>query len=128
MPGTKRCIGCGRELPLSEFHFRSQATGERQSRCRTCVNQNLRKRRAQKRESLLPRDLHGPGQVTVVIGPKGARYLRYPCEVCGKLMRYYESEILWHEARGTPRPRTCSQRCGGILRRVEASRSEGVTA
>ena len=133
MAGTKRCTWCGRVLPLSEFHYRSQATGQRQCRCRTCVNQLLRNRRDQKRERLLPRDLHGPGQVTVVIGPKGARFLRYPCEVCGKMMRFYESEILWHEAHGGPRPRTCSQRCGGILRRVEASRSPaesqaGVTA
>lgn len=124
MPGTKRCTRCGRELPLSEFHFKNQAIGLRQPHCRTCVSEYQRRRRERKGE-LLP--YHGPGQVTHVIGPKGARFLRYPCEVCGKMIRVRETDILWHEAHGKPRPRTCSKRCGGILRRLKACRPPAET-
>lgn len=124
MPETKRCTRCGRDLPLSEFHFKNRATGQRQPRCKACVSAYYRRRREQKGRAL---PYHGPGPVTVVTGPKGARFLKYPCEVCGKMIRVRENDVLWHEAHGKPRPRTCSQRCGGILRRLKASRPAGVT-
>jgi hypothetical protein len=120
MPETKRCTRCGRELPLSEFHFKYKASGQRQPRCRTCVSEYSRQRREQKGRALPYR---GPGPVTVVTGSRGARFLKYPCEVCGKMIRVREKDVIWWEAHGIPRPRTCSKRCGGILRTLKASRS-----
>jgi len=122
MPETKRCTRCGRDLPLSEFHFKNRATGQRQPRCKACVSAYYRRRREQKGRAL---PYHGP--VTVVTGPKGARFLRYPCEVCGKMIRVREKDVIWWEAHGIPRPRTCSKRCGGILRTLKARNSPAET-
>ena len=36
MPGTKRCTGCGRDLPLDAYSPHGRAADGRNSRCRDC--------------------------------------------------------------------------------------------
>lgn len=37
-PGMKRCSGCDRDLPISEFYLRRRGQNARQTRCKDCMN------------------------------------------------------------------------------------------
>lgn len=42
MSETKVCKGCGRELPLSEFHKDARMIGGHKNYCRECAAENNR--------------------------------------------------------------------------------------
>lgn len=52
---TKRCSGCGRELPLSEFNKKRSNPDGLQERCRDCFSRYNRARYAADRESVKER-------------------------------------------------------------------------
>lgn len=65
MEGTKVCIKCGRELPLSEFYKNNKAKDGRASQCRECYAEYLVKYKQKKEQefksarlsNFTPRDL-----------------------------------------------------------------------
>lgn len=36
---TKKCIGCGQELPIDNFYVKYSKSGKRQSRCKVCLGE-----------------------------------------------------------------------------------------
>ena len=47
---TKICTKCGKELPLSDFHWRDKAKGTRRSECKNCHNKAMNERNAANRQ------------------------------------------------------------------------------
>ena len=47
---TKICTKCGKELPLTDFHWRNKAKGIKRSECKYCHNDYMNQKNAQNRE------------------------------------------------------------------------------
>jgi hypothetical protein len=52
-PSLKRCLGCGRTLPMSVFPVRSDRPGRRRAKCRECWARYMAAYRYWRRQKLL---------------------------------------------------------------------------
>jgi hypothetical protein len=95
---TKRCTGCGEELPIDDFGVKLPASGKRQARCRTCMRAYQREWYAAHREDVTARvrkakrERHRKNDAII----KAAK--DQPCTDCGQ--RYAAEEMDFDHVRG----------------------------
>ena len=48
----KKCTQCGKILPITEFHWRNKAKGQRRSECKYCHNKHMNQKNAENRATI----------------------------------------------------------------------------
>lgn len=90
---TKICCRCGRDLPLSEFDFRSKARGELQARCKECTREYCRAHYQANKPAYIGRAKLRNAAEKKTKRQMVAEYKERPCADCGNRFPWYVMEF-----------------------------------